>query len=123
MVHITFLFATTAIRQSCRDCSFVGYCEAPAKKGTARQEVAVWTCFGPLLGWVRAHWPPSQPQLALALNVNYCGGRFMVLTVSVVYAAPPVAWAVLTGNQKAAWHPHWVRLLTTLALAVPADWT
>lgn len=101
------------------------YCEAPAKKGAPRQELVVATCFGPLLGWVLAHWPPSQPQLALALDVTYLGGRFMVLAVSVVYCgtALPVAWAVLPGNQKAAWHPHWVRLLTTLAPAVPADWT
>jgi len=100
------------------------YCQAPAKKGTPRQELAVTTCFGPLLAWVLAHWPANLPQMALALDVTYLGGRFMVLAVSVVYCgtALPVAWAVLPGQQKAAWHPHWVRLLTTLAPVVPADW-
>src|SRR5215218_8195963 len=85
------------------------YCDAPAKKGARRQDWAVASCFGPLLAWVLAHWPPPSRHLALALDVTYLGGRFMVLAVSVVYCgtALPVAWAVLPGNQQEAWHPHW----------------
>ena len=101
------------------------YCEAPAKKGPARQALVVTACFRPLLAWVLAQWPATNRHLALALDVTYLGGRFLVLAVSVVYngTAVPVAWAVLPGQDKGAWHPHWVQLLTHLAPAVPEVWT
>src|SRR6266704_775692 len=53
-----------AVRQQLREfCS-----EAPAKRGTARQELVVETCFGPLLAWVVDQWEGTQ--LALALDAT-----------------------------------------------------
>ena len=56
--------------------------EAPATRGTARQELVVETCFVPLLAWVVDQWEGTQ--LALALDATTLGTRFTVLAISVV---------------------------------------
>ena len=33
-----------------------------------------------------------------------------------------VAWTMLPGSQEGSWRPHWERMLTLLAEAVPAEW-
>lgn len=109
-----------ALRQRLREW----YQEAPRKRGEKRQALEVTACFAPLLRWVLAWWAPGERQLVLALDASSLGDRFVVLALSVVYrgCAIPVAWAVLPGNRKGAWRPHWERLLATLAEAVPREW-
>jgi hypothetical protein len=97
--------------------------EATAKRGTARQELVVETCFVPLLGWVVAQWEGTQ--LALALDATTLGTRFTVLAISVVYrgCAIPVAWTVLAATAKHAWRREWLRMLRQVHRAVPRTWT
>jgi hypothetical protein len=59
------------------------------------------------------------------MDASTVGQRFTVLTISVVYrgCALPVAWVVRPACTKGAWNPHWRRLVTLLAAAVPATWT
>jgi hypothetical protein len=77
---------------------------AQDKKGTKRCELDVSTCFGPLLQWILAWWPPDHPRLALALDASTLKKRFTVLCISVVYrgCAIPVAWKVVGAEQKGA---------------------
>jgi hypothetical protein len=97
--------------------------DAKDKRGKHRQELDVSTCFVPLLRWIVSLW--SGTSLALALDATTLGNRFVVLTVSVVYRGSgiPVAWSVLRQPEKAAWRPHWLRLLRQLHPAIPRDWT
>ena len=87
------------VRQQLREFCY----EATAKRGTARQELVVETCFVPLLVWVVDQWEGTQ--LALALDATTLGTRFTVLALSVVYrgCAIPVAWTVLPATAKHAW--------------------
>src|SRR5262244_664796 len=97
--------------------------EATPKRGTARQELVVETCFVPLLGWGVAQWEGTQ--LALALDATAVGTRFTVLAISVVYrgCAIPVAWTVLAATAKHAWRREWLRMLRQVHRAVPRTWT
>ena len=103
------------VRQQLREFCY----EAPAKRGADRQEVAVETCFAPLLQWVLSWWEGHQ--LALALDATTLGQRFVVLAVSVLYrgCAIPVAWTVLPAGQKHAWRGEWLRMLRQVRVAVP----
>jgi hypothetical protein len=94
-------------------------CEAPAKRGADRQEVAVETCFAPLLQWVLRWWDGHQ--LALAVDATTLGQRFGVLAGSVLYrgCAIPVAWTVLPAGQKHAGRGEWLRMLRQVRVAVP----
>jgi Transposase DDE domain len=107
------------VRQQLREFCY----EAPAKRGTARQELVVETCFVPLLGWVVDQWEGTQ--LALALDATTLGTRFTVLALSVVYrgCAIPVAWTVLPATAKHAWRREWLRMLRQVRRAVPRAWT
>jgi hypothetical protein len=51
--------------------------------------------------------------------------RFTVLTMSVLYrgCAIPVAWKVVGAEEKGAWRPHWIGLLTQVQGSLPAQWT
>ena len=82
------------VRQQLREFCY----EANAKRSGPRQEVAVETCFAPLLAWVLRWWEGTQ--LALAVDATTLGQRFVVLVVSVVYrgCAVPVAWSVLPAS-------------------------
>jgi hypothetical protein len=108
-----------AVRQQLREFCY----EATAKRGAARQELVVATCFVPLLGWVVAQWEGTQ--LALALDATTLGTRFTVLAISVVYrgCAIPVAWTVLAATAKHAWRREWLRRLRQVRRAVPRTWT
>ena len=111
--------AENTLRQRLREwCN-----DADDKRGAKRREVAVESCFAPLLGWVLGWWDGTR--LALALDATTLGDRFAVLAVSVVYrgCAIPVAWVVLPGNTPRAWRREWLRLLRRLGPAVPAGWT
>jgi hypothetical protein len=97
--------------------------EATAKRGTARQELVVETCFVPLRGGVVDQWEGTQ--LALALDATTWGMRFTVLALSVVYrgGAIPVAWTVLAATAKHAWRREWWRLRRQVRRAIPRSWT
>jgi hypothetical protein len=93
--------------------------EAKAKRGQPRQELAVETCFAPLLAWGWSWWEGTQ--LALAVDATPLGQRFIVLVVSVVYrgCAIPVAWTVLPAIEKQAWRGEWLRMLRQVRAVVP----
>jgi hypothetical protein len=103
------------VRQQLREWCY----EAKAKRGKPRQELAVETCFVPLLAWVLSWWDGQQ--LALAVDATTLGQRFVVLVVSVVYrgCAIPVAWTVLPATEKHAWRGEWLRMLRQVRAAVP----
>lgn len=103
------------VRQQLREWCY----EAQAKRGQPRREVAVESCFAPLLGWVLSWW--DRPQLAIAVDATTLGQRFVVLVVSVVYrgCAIPVAWRVLAATEKHAWRGEWLRLLWQVRAVVP----
>lgn len=111
-------------RQSCFQRLREWRNEAKAKKGEQRQEVAVATCFAPLLAWILSLWDPTNKQLVLVLDATSVGNRFVVLSISVVLrsCAIPVAWHIQRAGVKGAHKPHWLRLLERLQAAVPADW-
>lgn len=104
-----------AVRRQLREWTY----EATAKRGSKRQSVSVETLFAPLLKWVMRDWRDKR-RLMLALDVTYLRQRHTILTVSVVYggSAVPVAWRVMRGETKGAWHPLWVELLKRLELGV-----
>jgi hypothetical protein len=52
------------VRQQWREWCY----EAKAKRGKSRQEVAVETCFAPLLAWVLSWWEGKQ--LAIAVEAT-----------------------------------------------------
>jgi hypothetical protein len=103
------------VRQQLREFCY----EAQAKRGKPRQELAVETCFAPLLAWVVSWWEGHQ--LALALDATTLGQRFVVLVISVLYrgCAIPVAWTVLAAGEKHAWRREWLRMLRRVRAAVP----
>jgi hypothetical protein len=107
------------VRQRLRESCW----EAEAKAGAKRQEIAVETCFVPLLRWVLSRWQGSQ--LALALDATTLGDRFAVLVIGVVYrgCAIPVAWTILPAGEKRAWRREWLRMLRLLRPAVPPTCT
>jgi len=103
------------VRQQLREFCY----EAKAKRGKPRQELAVETCFAPLLAWVLRWWEGDQ--LALAVDATTLGQRFVVLVVSVLYrgCAIPVAWTVVPALEKHAWRREWLRMLRQVRTAVP----
>lgn len=109
------------VRQQLREFNYDG----ADKRGESRCSVEVERSFGPLLGWVLSWWSSDEKRLALALDATNWRDVFIVLAISVVYrgCAIPVAWCVLDAGKKAAWRPHWERLVCLLAAYVPKDWT
>jgi hypothetical protein len=103
------------VRQQLREWCY----EAKAKRGQPRQEVAVETCFAPLLGWVLSWWAGTQ--LAFAIAATTLGQRFVVIVVSVVYrgGAIPVAWTVLAATEHHAWRGEWLRMWRQVRAVVP----
>ena len=108
-----------AVRQQWRECCY----EATAKRGTARQELVVETCFVPLLAWVVEQWEGTP--LALALAATTLGTRLTVLALSVVSRgwAIPVAWTVLAATATHAWRREWWRMRRQVRRAIPRAWT
>jgi hypothetical protein len=107
------------LRQRLRDTFRAG----ADKRVPTQCDWAVTDCFAPLLRWLLSWWQGTD--LAFALAATSHGERVIVLAVSVLYrgTALPVAWHVLPANQEGEWMPHWLRLLTLLAPAVPASMT
>jgi hypothetical protein len=103
------------VRQQLREWCY----EAKAKRGKPRQELAVESCFAPLLAWVLSWWEGQQ--LALAVDATTLGQRFVVLVVSVVYrgCAIPVAGTVVAATEKHAWRGEWLRMLRQVRAVVP----
>jgi hypothetical protein len=103
------------VRQQWREWCY----EATAKRGQPRQELAVESCFAPLLAWVLSWWEGHQ--LALAVDATTLGDRFVVVVVSVLYrgCAIPVAWTVLAATEPHAWRREWLRLLRQVRAVVP----
>lgn len=112
-------YAAHALRARLREF----LCDGSERAAPCRTQLAVETCFAPLLGWVLAWW--GGPTLPLALDATSLRKRLVVLSISVLYrgTAIPVAWVVLPHRGKGPWQPHWERLLTLLAPAVPATMT
>jgi hypothetical protein len=106
---------TNTVRQQLREWCY----EAKAKRGKPRQELAVESCFAPLLAWILSWWEGKQ--LALAVDATTLGDRFVVLVVSVLYrgCAIPVAWTVLPATEKHAWRGEWLRMLRQVRAVVP----
>jgi hypothetical protein len=98
------------------------YQPAARKAGRGRTELDPAVCCAPLVRWVTAGW--AARRVALALDVTNCGDRFHVLACAIAYrgCAVPVAWAVLPGGRKGAWHPHWCALLDRVAAALGPGW-
>jgi Transposase DDE domain len=112
-------YARHATRQRLREWTLPG-----------RQRVApcaptleVEACFVGLLRWVLAWW--SSETLPLAIDATSLGGRWVVLSVSVLYrgCAIPVAWHVKPGPGRGPWIAPLQALLEQLAPAVPAGMT
>jgi hypothetical protein len=110
------------VRQRLREFYQEAPAKAGAKRGIKRRDFDVTDCFAPLLAWVLSYW--SQRRLALALDVTNLADRVHILCASVLFGGIgiPVAWKILPGNQKEAWHPHWCDLLDRLKGAVGDDW-
>lgn len=100
------------------------YQEAKAKKGEHRQSLEVKNCFAPLLEWVLDLLPVEQRQIALAMDATSIGDRFVVLSINILLAGSgiPVAWAIVKGNTKGSWKPHWQSLIEQLHSAIPKDY-
>ena len=108
------------LRQRLREFTY----EKARKRGSQRLELDVKTCFAPLLRWILSKFAADQRQLVLAFDVTYLGGRFRILSVSVVVAGCgiPVAWQVQRPNEKGEWNAIWRRLLERLQPAIPDTW-
>jgi len=108
-----------ALRQRLREL----YQPATAQIGSARTELDVRRCFGPLVRWAAADHPDKR--LVLALDPTNLSDRFRVLCVAVLYrgCGLPVAWAVQHANQKGSWNDIWFDLLGKLKAALGEGWT
>jgi DDE family transposase len=92
----------------------------PAPAGRDDFDPAV--CFGPLLRWAAAG--AADRRLALAIDPTDLGGRFLILTVSVLYrrCAIPVAWHVRPAHQSGSWNDRWKALLGGLHDRLGEGW-
>ena len=95
------------------------------KAGKKRTEVAVETCFEPLLRWILQDWETRERRIALAMDATLLGDRYVVLAISVVYrrCAIPIAWKVFSVDRQAGWKAEWLRLFAFFEGVIPADWT
>jgi hypothetical protein len=111
--------AVNTVRQRLREF----YKPADEKAGRGRTQLDAAACCGPLVRWVTAGW--TDKRVALALDATTLGTRFTVLACATVYrgCAIPVAWSVLTANERGAWHPHWCELLRRVRDALGPGWT
>jgi hypothetical protein len=93
------------------------------KAAPCHTQVAITTCFVPLLRWVLSLW--RSDHLTLAIDVTNLQDRLHALCISVVYrgCAIPVAWHLMPGGAKGAWRPHLCRLLRMLEAAIPSSLT
>jgi Transposase DDE domain len=106
---------TGAVRQRLREWLAAGVDKAVP----CRAEVAVASCFAPLLRWIVSWWQGTT--LPLAVDATALGDRVVVLSISVLYrgSAIPVAWHSTVANRPGAWLGPIQDLLLALAPAVP----
>lgn len=97
--------------------------DAQDQAGAHRTDLAVTSCFVPLLAWIVRLWTTTQ--IALTIDATTLSDQFVVLAICVVYrgCAIPVAWTILPAGQKRAWRCEWLRMLRQLRGAIPPDWT
>lgn len=110
--------ALTTARQRLREL----YQPAAVKAGRGRRAFDYTTCFGPLLRWAAAG--GTGRRLALALDPTDLAGRFLVLTISVLYrsCAIPVAWHVRPIHGPGSWNACWEGLLGGLRDRLGGGW-
>jgi len=98
------------------------YQPAAVKAGHRRQDLDPTTCFGPLLRWATAG--STDRRLAVALDPTDVAGRFLVLTISVLYrsCAIPVAWHVQPIHGVGSWNARWERPLRDLRDRLGDGW-
>src|SRR5437588_386326 len=116
--------AMSTLRQKYREIYYEKEAKAGVKKGRfKRREIVVEDLFAALLRGVLRDWQGPKT-LVLALDASTLTDRFTVLSISVVYrgCGIRVAWTMQEGHQEGEWRPHWERMLTLLAEAVPAEW-
>lgn len=94
--------------------------ELMATTAQAAAPPSILTCCVALLRWVVNLWIGSV--LVLGIDASLRRANLAMLRISVLYrgTALPVAWIMVTANQKEAWMPHITRMLTWLAPAIPA---
>jgi hypothetical protein len=94
--------------------------EAEAKRGTKRRELEPEDQFADLLLWVLKQ-ARDKKKIVLGVDVTYLKDRHTILCISLLpsQTAIPLAWKVLPGNTKGAWHPLWLQLLAELAKTMP----
>ena len=90
------------------------------KARPTKTQLAVETCFAPLLSWALSLW--SEPRVLLAIDSTHHQDKNTVLVVSLLFraCAVPVAWQVLPANRKGAWMEPILALLSRLQQALPA---
>lgn len=112
-------YARHATRQRLREWTMAG----AERVAPCAPTLAVEGCFAGLLGWVLAWW--SGQTLPLAIDATSLGGRWVVLSISVLYrgCAIPVAWHVKPGPGRGPWVAPLQDLLARLATAVPPEMT
>ncbi len=116
--------ATTTLRQKYREMYYEKEAKVGVKKGRCkRRELVVEELFADLLRGVLKDWQGAKT-LVLALDASTLSDRLTVLSISVVYrgCGMRVAWTILPASVEGAWRPHWERMLTLLAQAVPSEW-
>src|SRR2546421_2882041 len=116
--------AMNTLRQKYREISYEKEAKAGVKQGRCkRRELVVEELFADLLRGVLKDWQGPKT-LVLALDASTLSDRLTVLSISVMYrgCGIRVAWTILPGAGEGAWRPHWVRMLTRLSEAVPAEW-
>jgi hypothetical protein len=60
----------------------------------------------------------------LAADASTLGQRFTLLLISVVYrgCGIPVAWKIVSAQEKGNWQPYWLKLLENIKDGVPDGW-
>jgi hypothetical protein len=117
-------------RPSCstsRSTSSASDSESSTNPPRSRPATAAATSTSPSASARCLRWAVDRCQgqrLALALDPTDLGGRFLVLTVSVLYrsCAIPVAWHVQPMHQAGSWNDRWKELLQTLRDRLGDGW-
>jgi Transposase DDE domain len=112
-------YARHASRQRLREWTLPG----AQRVAPCAPTLEVERCFAGLGRWVLAWW--SGQTLPLAIDATSLGGRWVVLSLSVLYrgCAIPVAWHVKAGPGRGPWIAPLQELLERLAPAVPPTMT
>jgi hypothetical protein len=93
--------APNTVRQRLREW----LCDGADKLVPCQAEIAVETCFGPLLAWVLRWW--GDGPLPVVLDATLVRDRLAAVVLSVPYrgTALPVAWHIFPANTVDPWGP------------------